>query len=60
MSPEGGRGALLIADSDIPTTHLVARELREAFATLEVRVAPDFLFRHPRLNGMVAGNGREG
>ena len=41
MSQEAGRRALLIADSDIPTTHLVARELREAFASLEVRIAPD-------------------
>ncbi|HEX3631224.1 MAG TPA: glycosyltransferase [Casimicrobiaceae bacterium] len=41
MSSEGGQGALLIADSDIPTTRLVARELREAFASLEVRIAPD-------------------
>jgi glycosyltransferase involved in cell wall biosynthesis len=41
MSPDGGHRALLIADSDIPTTHLIARELREGFASLEVRVAPD-------------------
>lgn len=41
MSPEEQQGALLIADSDIPTTHLVARELRQGFAALEVRVAPD-------------------
>lgn len=41
MSPEGGQGALLIADSDIPTTGLIARELRQAFASLEVRIAPD-------------------
>ena len=33
--------ALLIADSDIPTTHLVARELRQAFASLDVRIVPD-------------------
>jgi glycosyltransferase involved in cell wall biosynthesis len=41
MSREGRQGALLIADSDIPTTRLVARELRQAFASLEVRIAPD-------------------
>ncbi|MEP6997166.1 MAG: glycosyltransferase [Betaproteobacteria bacterium] len=33
--------ALLVADSDIPTTALVARELREGFPALEVRIAPD-------------------
>ena len=41
MPSEAGQGALLIADSDIPTTRLVARELRQAFAPLEVRIAPD-------------------
>jgi len=41
MPQHGGQRALLIADSDIPTTGLVARELREAFASLEVRIAPD-------------------
>ncbi len=41
MPHERGRRALLIADSDIPTTRLVARELREVFTSLEVRIAPD-------------------
>ena len=41
MPQHGGQQALLIADSDIPTTGLVARELREAFSSLEVRIAPD-------------------
>ena len=41
MPQDGGQRALLIADSDIPTTGLVARELREVFASLEVRIAPD-------------------
>lgn len=41
MPTKGEQRALLIADSDIPTTRLVARELREAFAPLEVRIAPD-------------------
>lgn len=41
MPRDGGQPALLIADSDIPTTGLIARELREVFAPLEVRVAPD-------------------
>jgi len=41
MPHEGGRRALLIADSDIPTTRLVARELREVFTSLEVKIAPD-------------------
>ena len=41
MSGGGGQGALLIADSDIPTTHLVARELREALRPGS-KVAPNF------------------
>ena len=41
MPQHGAQRALLIADSDIPTTSLVARELREGFAPLEVRIAPD-------------------
>ena len=41
MPLDGGQPALLIADSDIPTTGLIARELGEAFAPLEVRIAPD-------------------
>jgi len=41
MPQHEGQRALLIADSDIPTTRLVARELREVFASLEVRTAPD-------------------
>jgi glycosyltransferase involved in cell wall biosynthesis len=41
MPQHQGQRALLIADSDIPTTGLVALELREGFAPLEVRIAPD-------------------
>jgi glycosyltransferase involved in cell wall biosynthesis len=41
MSQAAAQRALLISDSDIPTTGLIARELREAFPSLEVRIAPD-------------------
>jgi glycosyltransferase involved in cell wall biosynthesis len=33
--------ALLVADGDIPTTRLLARELREGFHDVEVRIAKD-------------------
>ncbi|HKW79428.1 MAG TPA: glycosyltransferase [Casimicrobiaceae bacterium] len=41
MAAAGAPRALLIADSDIPTTRLLARELGEGFAGLELRIAPD-------------------
>ncbi len=37
MNP--GRAPLLVADGDIPTTRLLARELREGFRDIEVRIA---------------------
>jgi glycosyltransferase involved in cell wall biosynthesis len=37
MTPEPA--ALLVADGDIPTTRLLARELREGFRDVEVRIA---------------------
>ena len=37
MTP--GAAALLVADGDIPTTRLLARELREGFGDVEVRIA---------------------
>ena len=41
MPQQGVQQALLIADSDIPTTRLVSSELREGLGSLEVRIAPE-------------------
>ena len=41
LAATGSPRALLIADSDIPTTRLLAAELRQGFAGLELKIAPD-------------------